>query len=126
MENRGRIAEVASSALHYGKTATNKSTLVGEAMIPKAVNFQESFHSITFEWLEDELNFYLDNDTKPYFTVNSKLDAFNKFGYPFNSSYYLIINLLLEGFMMTTMWTVLHFVLMKNVLIKKSLIMLDS
>lgn len=97
LENRGRIAEVASSALHYGKTATNKSTLVGEAMIPKAVNFQESFHSITFEWLEDELNFYLDNDTKPYFTVNSKLDAFNKFGYPFNSSYYLIINVAVGG-----------------------------
>jgi beta-glucanase (GH16 family) len=97
LENRGRIANVASSALHYGKTATNKSTLVGEAMIPKTVNFQESFHSITFEWLKDELNFYLDNDTEPYFTVNSKLEAFNKFGYPFNSSYYLIINTAVGG-----------------------------
>jgi len=97
MENRGRIANVVSSALHFGKTPTNKSTLVGEAMIPNTVNFQESFHSITFEWLEDKLNFYLDNDNKPYFTVNSELEAFNKFGYPFNSSYYLIINTAVGG-----------------------------
>jgi len=97
LENRGRIANVVSSALHYGKTAKNKSTLVGEAMIPNTVNFQESFHSITFEWLEDELNFYLDNDAVPYFTVNSALEIFNKFGYPFNSSYYLIINTAVGG-----------------------------
>ena len=97
MESRGRISNVSSSALHYGYTPKNKATLVGEVLVPPKVNFQDHFHSITLEWLENEINFYLDNEIEPYFSINSNMESFEKFGYPFNSSYYLIINVAAGG-----------------------------
>ena len=45
MENRGRISNVSSSALHFGFSPQNKGTLVGEALIPGKVRFQDKFHS---------------------------------------------------------------------------------
>jgi beta-glucanase (GH16 family) len=97
MENRGRITNVSSSALHFGYKWNNKATLVGEAIIPSQVNFQDAFHSITLEWYEDSLSFYMDSDPSPYFVVSSDMDIFKKFGYPFNSSFYLIINVAVGG-----------------------------
>ena len=97
MENRGRISNVSSSALHFGFSPQNKGTLVGEALIPGKVRFQDKFHSITLEWLKDEINFYLNNEKDPYFSVSSEMEAFKKFSYPFNSSYYLIINVAAGG-----------------------------
>ena len=39
----------------------------------------------------------MDSDSSPYFEVNSDMDIFKKFGYPFNSSFYLIINVAVGG-----------------------------
>ena len=64
IEHRGRISNIASSALHFGKTPTNKSTLVGAALIPRKVRFIDKFHTITLKWLEDEISFYLDNESE--------------------------------------------------------------
>ena len=97
MENRGRISNVSSSALHFGFTPNNKATLIGEVLIPQKVKFQDHFHSITLEWLENEINFYLNDETEPYFSVNSDMESFKEFGYPFNSSYHLIINVAAGG-----------------------------
>jgi beta-glucanase (GH16 family) len=97
MENRGRISNISSSALHFGFSPDNKGTLVGEVMIPPKVRFQDKFHSITLVWLEDEIHFYLNNEKEPYFSANSKMPIFKKFGYPFNSAYYLIVNVAAGG-----------------------------
>ena len=50
LENRGRISNISSSALHFGKQWNKKSTLVGEALIPRQVRFQDKFHSISLVW----------------------------------------------------------------------------
>ena len=97
IEHRGRISNIASSTLHFGKTPTNKSTLVGEALIPRKVRFIDKFHSITLKWLEDEISFYLDNESEPYFRIDSNHPEFKKFSYPFNSTYYMIINVAVGG-----------------------------
>ena len=46
LENRGRITNI--SSLTFWKKWGDKSTLVGEVLIPSYANFQDTFHSITF------------------------------------------------------------------------------
>ena len=42
LENRGRITNISSSALHFGKKY-NKSTLVGEVLIQGMLIFKTNF-----------------------------------------------------------------------------------
>jgi len=97
LENRGRISNISSSALHFGKQWNKKSTLVGEALIPRQVRFQDKFHSISLVWKENYIAFYLDNSPDPYFTINSDHPEFQKHKYPFNRDYYMILNVAVGG-----------------------------
>ena len=97
LENRGRISNISSSALHFGKQWNKKSTLVGEALIPSQVRFQDKFHSISLVWKENIIAFYLDNSSDPYFTINSNHPEFQKYKYPFNRDYYMILNVAVGG-----------------------------
>ena len=97
LENRGRISNISSSALHFGKQWNKKSTLVGEALIPRQVRFQDKFHSISLVWKENVMAFYLDNSSVPYFTINSNHPEFQKYKYPFNRDYYMILNVAVGG-----------------------------
>ena len=97
LENRGRISNISSSALHFGKQWNKKSTLVGEALIPRQVRFQDKFHSISLVWKENVIAFYLDNSLDPYFTINSDHPEFQKYKYPFNRDYYMILNVAVGG-----------------------------
>ena len=97
LENRGRISNISSSALHFGKQWNKKSTLVGEALIPRQVRFQDKFHSISLVWKENVIAFYLDNSSDPYFTINSNHPEFQKYKYPFNRDYYMILNVAVGG-----------------------------
>ncbi len=97
LENRGRITNISSSALHFGNKYDDKSTLVGEVLIPQYANFQNKFHSITLKWEEDRLSFFIDNSSSPYFSVNKDHEEFQKFSYPFNRSYYMILNVAVGG-----------------------------
>ena len=97
MENRGRISNISSSALHFGEKWNKKSTLVGEALISRDVRFQDKFHSISLVWKENSLEFYLDNSTEPYFSVDSNNEEFKKYKYPFNRDFYMILNVAVGG-----------------------------
>ena len=97
MENRGRISNISSSALHFGEDWVNKSTIVGEALIPSEVRFQDKFHSISMIWKKDSIAFYLDNDTEPYLTIDSQHPEFKKYNYPFNGEFYMILNVAVGG-----------------------------
>ena len=59
LENRGRISNISSSALHFGEKWNKKSTLVGEALIPRNVRFQDKFHSISLYGKKIQLHFIL-------------------------------------------------------------------
>ena len=97
LENRGRITNISSSALHFGKKYNDKSTLVGEVLIPSYANFQDTFHSVTLKWEKDNLGFYLDNNQIPYFQINKSHPEFEKYEYPFNRSFYMILNVAVGG-----------------------------
>ena len=83
--------------LHFGKKYNDKSTLVGEVLIPSYANFQDTFHSVTLKWEEDNLSFYLDNNQIPYFQINKSHPEFEKYEYPFNRSFYMILNVAVGG-----------------------------
>ena len=97
LENRGRISNISSSALHFGEDYKNKSTLVGEVLIPKYVKFQEKFHSISMLWKKNSIEFFIDNEKTPYFSIDNSHPEFKKYVYPFNRSYYMIINVAVGG-----------------------------
>ena len=97
MEHRGRIANTASSALHFGEKFDKKAAFVGEAVVPNKVNFQETFHSITLEWRRDNIKFFLNDDTEPYLNINSSNNEFKKYDFPFNREYYMILNVAIGG-----------------------------
>ena len=97
LENRGRISNISSSALHFGDSWDKKSTLVGEALIPISVRFQDKFHSISLVWKKNSISFFLDNSETPYFIVDSSNPEFKKYEYPFNREYYMILNVAVGG-----------------------------
>ena len=97
MEAKGRITNIVSSALHYGNSPTDKSFIVREIAVPPSVKFQEKFHSITLEWRENSLKFFLDNETEPYLSISPLSSDLVKYQYPFNEKFYLIINLAIGG-----------------------------
>ena len=97
LENRGRISNISSSALHFGEKWNKKSTLVGEALIPRNVRFQDKFHSISLVWKKNSIAFYLDSSSEPYFQVNSNHPEFKKYNYPFNRDFYMILNVAVGG-----------------------------
>ena len=97
MESRGRISNVVSSALHFGKKYNNKSALVGEVLIPRSVKFQEKFHSISLKWTKNQIEFYLDNEKDPYFKIDQFHPEFSNYAYPFNRKYYMILNVAVGG-----------------------------
>ena len=68
MEAKGRI--IIRVQLFITETQLHKSFIVREIAVPTAVKFQDKFHSITLEWREDSLKFFLDNETDPYLSVS--------------------------------------------------------
>ena len=49
------------------------------------------------EWREDSIKMFLDSETQPYMSIQRDDKAFEKYGYPFNNKYYLIINVAVGG-----------------------------
>ncbi len=97
MEAKGRLTNIAGSALHFGEGFHNKDEIVKNVVIPPSVRFQEKFHSITMEWREGSIKMFLDSETEPYMTVQDNDKAFREFSYPFDRDYYLIINVAVGG-----------------------------
>lgn len=97
MEARGRITNIVSSALHYGNSPLDKNFTVKEISVPRSVKFQDKFHSITLEWRKDSLKFFLNNEIEPYLTFAPNSKGIRSFNYPFNETFYLIINLAIGG-----------------------------
>lgn len=97
LESRGRITNIAGSALHFGKSFSDKATIVNDVVIPPSVSFQEKFHSITFEWKTDSIKMYLDSEKEPYMTIDSNQESFSQYGYPFRRIFYLIVNVAVGG-----------------------------
>ena len=96
MEARGRIANEIGSTLHFGNSLSRVMINKAET-VPNSVNFHDKFHSVTFEWQENSIKVYLDTQETPFYEESSDSTEFNSNYYPFNESFYLLLNVASGG-----------------------------
>jgi len=96
MEARGRLSQVIGSAIHF-KSNGGHIFISHETNVEMAQNFQDTFHSVTFEWTENDIKMFLDNDVSPFFHETSDSSPFVGEYYPFNEPFYLILNVASGG-----------------------------
>ena len=87
------------STVHYTNNNSTHTWKYGIETIPQNANFIDKFHSITFKWVENKLEFYLDTHTTPFHSIDrtSDQDFINGAYWPFNESFYLIMNVAVGG-----------------------------
>ena len=96
MEARGRVANEIGSTLHFGNSL-NRVMINKSETVPNSVNFQDKFHSVTFEWRENSIKMYLDTQESPFYDESSDSTEFNNNYYPFNDKFYLLLNVASGG-----------------------------
>ena len=96
MEARGRVANEIGSTLHFGNSQ-NRVMINKSETVPNSVNFQDKFHSVTFEWRENSIKMYLDTQESPFYDESSDSTEFNNNYYPFNEKFYLLLNVASGG-----------------------------
>ncbi len=96
MEARGRVANEIGSTLHFGNSM-NRVMINKAETVPNFVNFHDKFHSVTFEWEENSIKVFLDTQETPFYEETSSSIEFNSNYYPFNESFYLLLNVASGG-----------------------------
>ena len=85
------------STIHFGSPG-NANNLYKIESVPADVDFYDKFHSVTMRWQTDKIEYYLDTQTEPYFSIEkSNETAFNNNYWPFNENFYLILNVASGG-----------------------------
>lgn len=85
------------STLHFESNgvANNIGQIVS---VPTDVNFFDSFHSVTMKWEVDKIEYFLDTQSEPYFSISkASRSEFNTDYWPFNEDFYLIFNVAAGG-----------------------------
>lgn len=91
MELVGSEPAKASATVHYGPGPG--SIYISRSHTLSGTTFNDAFHVFSFEWQQDQMKFYVDNNL--FSTVNkADLGANN---YPFNEKFYFLINLAVGG-----------------------------
>ena len=97
MEARGRLSQVIGSAIHFKANCGSHSFLSTEAHVDMQNNFQDVFHSVTFEWKENSIKMFLDNSNEPFYEEGSQSNPLIGANYPFNEPFYLLLNVASGG-----------------------------
>ena len=85
------------STIHFGSPG-NANNIYKIESVPANVDFYDKFHSITMRWENDKIEYFLDTNTEPYFSiVKDNETAFNNAHWPFNENFYLLINVASGG-----------------------------
>jgi hypothetical protein len=85
------------STIHFGTSGTANNIYKIEA-VPADVDFYDKFHSVTMRWETDKIEYFLDTQKEPYLSIiKNNETAFNSEYWPFNESFYLILNVASGG-----------------------------
>ena len=87
------------ATVHYGMDYQNHKYKYAIETVPQNVNFVDKFHSITFKWETNKLEFYLDTFDEPFHSIDytTEPDFINGIYWPFNEPFYLIMNVAVGG-----------------------------
>ncbi|HPH86433.1 MAG TPA: glycoside hydrolase family 16 protein, partial [Ferruginibacter sp.] len=91
MEMIGHEANKTYGTLHFGP-GPGSTQLGGNTILSKGI-FNDDFHLFSLEWKKDEISWYLDGKL---FSTHTRAETGNA-KYPFNESFYFIINLAVGG-----------------------------
>ena len=106
MEARGRSYTVdgspgqdniIGSAVHFGTQWPDNKYIAANFYSSIENTYQKYFHSITLIFLENEISFYVNNETSPHLKITPDIFPLNQYTYPFNRNYYLILNVAVGG-----------------------------
>ena len=64
-------ANETQSTIHFGSNGTARNIYKIEA-VPADVNFYDKFHSVTMRWEDDKIEYFLDTQTDPYFSIRQE------------------------------------------------------
>lgn len=92
MEAMGSEPSKVLGTLHFGP-GPNSTYISRNYTLPGGDSFNDKFHVFSMEWKQDEIKWYIDN---VLYTTISKADLGSN-NYPFNESFYFIINLAVGG-----------------------------
>lgn len=103
MESRGHQTNKISGTVHYSAVSRTDSSnplsdrrLIGsDYILPDQGDFSNSFHLYQLEWTESEIIWFIDG-VEFFRLTKSEIEENTSF-YPFNESFYLILNLAIGG-----------------------------
>ncbi len=100
MENRGRIPETVSGAIHFGGEFPDNVSL-GQAYTFPDGGAADDYHTYTLEWEPGELRWYVDGHLyqtqNNWYSIGKNQPANNAYPVPFDQPFYMILNLALGG-----------------------------
>ena len=84
------------STIHFGSNTPRYIYQIRG--VPADVDFYDKFHSVTMRWQTDKIEYFLDTQTDPYFSIDKNTQTeFNNDYWPFNNDFYLILNVAVGG-----------------------------
>ncbi|NDI35167.1 carbohydrate-binding protein [Chengkuizengella sediminis] len=100
MENRGRLPQEISGAIHYGENWPNNVYSGGAITIPNNGTVAD-WHNYSVEWEPGEIRWYLDgqlyNTETSWYSRSLGQSTNNPFPAPFDQEFYMILNLAVGG-----------------------------
>lgn len=95
MEFRGNEVDRTSSATHYSVNGSH--TYISEQHIVPGNDYSANFHVYSLEWVENEMRFFVDDSLHMVVNRGDIIDPI----YPFNESFYFILNVAVGGNFLT-------------------------
>ncbi|GJQ63158.1 MAG: hypothetical protein SCALA702_22110 [Melioribacteraceae bacterium] len=94
MELLGHQPETVYGTIHYGGTSPN-NVHTGESITLQNGSFASDFHVFVFEWEENEMRWYIDDNL--YATQTEWHSTGHDYPAPFNRRFHLILNIAVGG-----------------------------
>lgn len=93
MESIGSDPRRVHGTAHWGIDPSQHMYLGGSTAVPIPQTLADEYHVYSVEWEQDEVRWYFDNEE--YFSITP--DNMNGQPYPFNASFFLILNVAVGG-----------------------------
>lgn len=93
MELIGSSPNNVHGTIHYGNNYSQHQYTGGGTYIPGPLDFSDEFHVFSIDWNENGITWLLDDE--PFFNVDNAVTGSQN--YPFNASFFFILNLAVGG-----------------------------
>lgn len=93
MELTGDLPNRVLGTVHFGANVSQHQYITQSLYLPGNENFQDEFHVFSINWVEDKIEFFVDDQL--YHTITP--GSLNGAAYPFNKPFFFIFNVAVGG-----------------------------